>query len=1375
MPISTPRSIVVCSVLAGLLVLSGCSDDKPANVSFQDVDRSIAPGNVVPNSDLSESGTEWTGWLADFVDDNGALASFALESPGANQPGNSLRTSVINVEAASTPDEILAGPLAVPVTPGQAYGVGAFVEGPTCGVARFVVHAAGDPENILAEEEIFLTGEPQAFDYYFQVPDEGVTSVDLPVQLAFADNMGGQVSIDRIVAISTVMPRPAAEGNVATNSNFEESDDSISIEFELRGETRQSWSNSETPNATFTLVSDSEEAQDGNNFVQIDFGSVGSGNPWDIEAGPANVPVTMGWTYTFSAWIKGDEGARANFLVQNPGQFNVFNQQEVTVTSEWQEVRFDATITGTNVVRLFTQYNFPENANKTIYIDNIKLIPPDTCPYAPVVPNLVSGNADLFEYDHVVNGGLEDSDSELPGWNTQVTGAAEAEFAVQTVDIINRTLVNSGDRSLKVTVIAAGDNASDIQAGPTDLFVVPGQTYIYSGFARGAEGTQANFTAALQGAPYTIFEEQSVSFNNLWRQVVFEFTVPADAPVLTAEELSEARFPSDAVVTRMRMAVNMSYPENVGKRILLDEFTLLPNAAVNGDLENSDSEAVGWTMQAMPDTLASFELDSTESHTGNNSLRVEIPGILDAELISLEDIQAGIADISVESGRTYYVSARVKASAASQVKMLLSSTESPYEEFGSVGGDLNDDSLPEGFAVTTDWQEITFEAEIPEGVETVRLMAQMGFAANSIRTLYLDSFKVVSQIPPAPAAETANLVSNGGLENGRADGWNENNATIAVTTSPEGVRSGNFGLHVTDRTENWHSAQYNLMNAGLEDGSRYLASVWVKVDGDTEDNLKLSLQINYDDGTEVITTVSETGVAGTLGWTQLTGFFNHPSEAIADIKLYIEAEKANTRYFIDDLFVTRMYTPNGDLELGDITGWVNSGDAQIAIAMDEVHSGTYSLHVTGRTEGWHSAQYDLLNSGMEPGRTYQISAWVKVDRDTADNLKMTIEMADDSDGDHRYMTIAQSSDTLDWVKLSNTYTYAPVGDPTVFKVYFEGEDEENISAYYIDDLVITEVIPPVNMITNGGLELGRTDGWSGNNATISETRSAQGVYSGNFGLHVTDRAEDWHSAQFDLNEAGLEEGASYLASVWVRVDGDTTDGLRLTLQISYDDADTQYITIADSGEADILSWTNLNAIFEYEPIGTVTDVRVYIETETETEGEITDYFIDDLIIQRMYTPNGDLESGLTTGWIPSGDTQLAVAADESFTGDFSLYVSDRTASWNSAQYDLLNSGMEEGKTYDVSAWVKIDGDTARNLKMTIQVDDADLDTNRYLTIAQSADTLDWVKLSARYTYAPDGAATVFRVYFEADDPEGSYSSYFIDDLVITEAGESYEH
>lgn len=311
------------------------------------------------------------------------------------------------------------------------------------------------------------------------------------------------------------------------------------------------------------------------------------------------------------------------------------------------------------------------------------------------------------------------------------------------------------------------------------------------------------------------------------------------------------------------------------------------------------------------------------------------------------------------------------------------------------------------------------------------------------------------------------------------------------------------------------------------------------------------------------------------------------------------------------------------------------------------------------------------------------------------------------------------------------------------------------------------MIPPPNLVTNGGLEFGRTDGWNANNATIAVTRDSQGIHANNFGLLVSGRTANWNSAQFNLLEAGLVDGASYQASAWVKAAGDTADNIKLTLQITYDSGDPAYIGIAASGAADTLSWTKLDGIVNYVPDATrtVTDVKVYIEAD----GATTSYYVDDLVITRMFTPNGDLESGATTGWNAAG-SQIAVTTDEAFAGTQSLHVSGRTANWNSAQYNLLTSGMEAGKTYDISAWVKIEGGTADNIKMTVELVDEDDATEQYMTIARSADTLTWVKLSSRYTYAPGGEATTFKVYFEAD---GATSSYYIDNLVITEASETY--
>jgi hypothetical protein len=195
---------------------------------------------------------------------------------------------------------------------------------------------------------------------------------------------------------------------------------------------------------------------------------------------------------------------------------------------------------------------------------------------------------------------------------------------------------------------------------------------------------------------------------------------------------------------------------------------------------------------------------STESHTGNNSLRVAIGAVPSTS--NLWDVQAGIGDIPVAGGHTYYISTRIKGDVGTRAKILVDSATN-YRELASIGS----------IAITENWQEVTFEVEIPaEGIEAIRLLAHLGFAENSNSVIYLDSFRVVSDIPPPPKANNANLVTNSGLESGDSTGWNGNGATITVVNAADAVYSGNYALHVTDRTAEWASAQYDLTDVGLE-------------------------------------------------------------------------------------------------------------------------------------------------------------------------------------------------------------------------------------------------------------------------------------------------------------------------------------------------------------------------------------------------------------------------------------------------------------------------------------------------------------------------------------------------------------------------------
>jgi hypothetical protein len=160
----------------------------------------------------------------------------------------------------------------------------------------------------------------------------------------------------------------------------------------------------------------------------------------------------------------------------------------------------------------------------------------------------------------VTNGSFEDTE---PGVITDLTGGIEGwvlevgssvgtapEFAV--VDDV----AQEGDNALRVTVNEVGSNSYDIQATADAIPVEPGETYVYSAWARAAEaGATANFTVGnYDFAEYGRLGSQALSTE--WEEFTFEFTV-------TDEE------------TVIRAPLHFSFAGNVGNAVYIDNVSVM--------------------------------------------------------------------------------------------------------------------------------------------------------------------------------------------------------------------------------------------------------------------------------------------------------------------------------------------------------------------------------------------------------------------------------------------------------------------------------------------------------------------------------------------------------------------------------------------------------------------------------------------------------------------------------------------------------------------------------------------------------------------------------------------------------------------------------
>lgn len=140
--------------------------------------------------------------------------------------------------------------------------------------------------------------------------------------------------------------------------------------------------------------------------------------------------------------------------------------------------------------------------------------------------------------------------------------------------------------------------------------------------------------------------------------------------------------------------------------------------------------------------------------------------------------------------------------------------------------------------------------------------------------------------------------------------------------------------------------------------------------------------------------------------------------------------------------------------------------------------------------------------------------------------------------------------------------------------------------------------------------------------------------------------------------------------------------------------------------------------------------------------------------------NPGFESG-TSSWVAWGGATLEQSDVDPHSGLFAVVASNRTAIWQGPVQPLLGV-LEPGRSYRVSAWVRIAGSDAEPVGMTMaREDDRGL---QYLSVSQSTAFNDrWVQISEVYDHSEDGALTRLDFYFQGPAPG---IDLLVDDVAI---------
>lgn len=130
-------------------------------------------------------------------------------------------------------------------------------------------------------------------------------------------------------------------------------------------------------------------------------------------------------------------------------------------------------------------------------------------------------------------------------------------------------------------------------------------------------------------------------------------------------------------------------------------------------------------------------------------------------------------------------------------------------------------------------------------------------------------------------------------------------------------------------------------------------------------------------------------------------------------------------------------------------GWRSRGGATLTVSDEETHSGSFSLKVTGRTAGWHGAEYDVA-SLVTAGDTYDVTVWAHLTAGTASTtLMLTREVQGCTAEQFFWLDSAENVTDADWVELSGTLTLPAGCVPSKLVVYVESSSAT--ASYYLDD------------------------------------------------------------------------------------------------------------------------------------------------------------------------------------------------------------------------------------------------------------------------------------------------------------------------------------
>ena len=366
------------------------------------------------------------------------------------------------------------------------------------------------------------------------------------------------------------------------------------------------------------------------------------------------------------------------------------------------------------------------------------------------------------------------------------------------------------------------------------------------------------------------------------------------------------------------------------------------------------------------------------------------------------------------------------------------------------------------------------------------------------------------------SAARAQSIVDPGFETGTLSSWQTVvfGSQGSVTVGPA-AHSGRYGL--TQGPNNNAEVAYQDV-LGLVPGQTYLVSAWVASSSTNTGSITLAVHDTEGGNWQ------STGLTPSNFWQRVSQAYTVNGTGALRIHLY-ENQGPETTYW-DDVTLTPVPPVNAGFETGTLGPWqtaVFGSTGSVAVGT-VAHAGNYGL-TQGPNNGSEVAYQDL--TGLLPGQTYLVSAWVRSSTATSSTVTLAV---------HGFNAGTWVSTdfvpTTAWGQISQSFT---VGSNGILRVHlYENAGPETT---YWDDVSVIP-LPPVN----AGFESGQLSPWQTGNGTVSTVGTV--AHSGTYGL--TQSAGN--AAQVTFQDVyGLTPGQTYLVSAWVLSSATTNSTVTLAV------------------------------------------------------------------------------------------------------------------------------------------------------------------------------------------------------------------------------------